>query len=93
MVLMIDGNGSYYLEEAIRMGRILEEYNYYFYEEPVRWSTYEEQKLVAEGLSIPIESKTEPFSSAEKIVTVPTGSGLGIRIDPDYIRSHGVLFG
>ncbi len=93
MVLMIDGNGSYSVEEAIRMGRILEEYNYYFYEEPVPWDWYEEQKLVAEGLSIPIESKTEPFSSAEKIVTVPTGSGLGIRIDPDYIRSHGVLFG
>ena len=189
MVLMIDGNGSYSVKEAIRIGRILQEYNYYFYEEPVPWDWYEEQKLVAEGLSIPmaggeeefgmhafrwlignnafeilqpdqfyfggmirsmkvarmaeftgktivphmsegglgylymlhftsacpnagdfhefkmfatkdangttipIESKTEPFSSIEGVVTVPTGSGLGIRIDPDYINTHKVLFG
>ena len=184
MVLMIDGNGSYSVNEAIRIGKILEEYNYYFYEEPVPWDWYEEQKQVKEGLKIkmaggeeefgvhafrwliannvfdilqpdlfyfggmirsmkvarmaeaagktitphmsegglgylymlqmvsacsnadkyhefkmfetkdangtiiPIESKTEPFSSVDGIIKVPTGSGLGITIDPDYIKSH-----
>jgi L-alanine-DL-glutamate epimerase-like enolase superfamily enzyme len=44
MNLMIDGNGSYTVNEAIRIGKILEEYNYYFYEEPVPWDWYEEQK-------------------------------------------------
>ena len=187
-VLMIDGNGSYSVKEAIRIGRMLEEYNYYFWEEPVPWDWYEEQKRVADalkipmaggeeefgmhafrwliandafdiiqpdlfyfggmirsmkvarmaeaagktivphlsegglgylyllhytsacpnageyhefklfatkdanGTSIPVESKTEPFSSRDGIVKVPTGAGLGINIDPDYIKTHKILY-
>ena len=45
----------------------------------------------ANGTPIPIESKTEPFSSKEGAVKVPTGAGLGIRIDPDYIKTHSVV--
>lgn len=189
MVLMIDGNGTYSVKEAIRIGKLLEEYNYYFYEEPVPWDWYEEQKQVAEGLDItmaggeeefgmhafrwliannafdilqpdlfyfggmirsmkvarmaeaagktvtphmsegglgylymlhmvsatanadkyhefkmfetkdangtiiPIKSKTEPFSSVNGIIKVPTGSGAGIVIDPDYIKTHQLLKG
>jgi len=189
MVLMIDGNGSYSVKEAIRIGKILEEYNYYFYEEPVPWDWYEEQKQVADALNItmaggeeefgmhafrwliandvfqivqpdlfyfggmirsmkvarmaeargktitphmsggglgwlymliftsvctdadkfhefkmfetrdangtiiPIESKTEPFSSIDGVIKVPTGSGLGIKIDPDYIKIHDIFKG
>lgn len=184
MVLAIDGNGSYSVKEAIRIGKILEEYNYAFYEEPVPWDWYEEQKQVEEGLDIPmaggeeefgvhgfrylignevfqivqpdlfyyggmirtmqvarmaeaaglqitphisggglgyvymlqmvsvcpaayqyhefkmfhtrdangttvpVESKAEPFESVEGVITVPTGAGLGVNIDPDYIATH-----
>ncbi len=189
LVLMIDGNGTYSVEGAIRLGRILEEYNFYFYEEPVPWDWYEEQKRVAEALTIPmaggeeefgmhafrwliahnafeilqpdtfyfggmirsmkvarmaeaagkgfvphmsggglgylymlhltsacpnagkyhefkmftthdangtlipVESRTEPFSSVNGRVRVPTGPGLGIRIDPDYVATHRVIYG
>jgi L-alanine-DL-glutamate epimerase-like enolase superfamily enzyme len=189
MVLMIDGNGSYSVKEAIRIGKLLEEYNYYFYEEPVPWDWYEEQKQVADALKIPmaggeeefgihafrwliannafdiiqpdqfyfggmirsmqvarmaevagktivpnmsggglgyhyllhfvsacpnageyhefkmfatkdangnripIESKTESFSSKNGVIKVPQGSGLGIHIDPDYIKTHKILYG
>jgi len=189
MVLMIDGNGSYSVKEAIRIGKLLEEYNYYFYEEPIPWDWYEEQKQVADALKIPMaggeeefgihafrwliannafdiiqpdqfyfggmirsmqvarmaevsgktvvphmsggglgylyllhfasacpnageyhefkmfatkdangngipmESKTEPFSSKNGVIKVPQGSGLGIHIDPDYIKTHKVLYG
>ncbi|MDX1700787.1 MAG: enolase C-terminal domain-like protein [Melioribacteraceae bacterium] len=184
MVLMIDGNGSYSVKEAIRIGKILEEYNYYFYEEPLPWDWYQEQKLVeaalnipmaggeeefgmhafrylignevfqiiqpdlfyfggmirtmkvarmaeaaglsitphisggglgyvymlhmvsvcpaaakyhefkmfhtsdANGTLIPIESKAEKFESIEGVIKIPTGSGLGIKIDPNYIKTH-----
>jgi L-alanine-DL-glutamate epimerase-like enolase superfamily enzyme len=37
---------------------------------------------------VPIESKTEPFTSEEGVVKVPTGAGLGLVIDPDYIATH-----
>ncbi len=187
MNLMIDGNGSYSVKEAIRIGKILEEYNYYFYEEPVPWDWYEEQKLVEEALNIPmaggeeefgihafrylignevfqilqpdlfyfggmvrtmqvanmveaaglqvtphisggglgfvyilqlvsvcpaaarfhefkmfqtkdangttvpIESKAEPFQSVNGVIKVPSGSGLGVNIDPDYVKTHKVV--
>lgn len=61
MVLMIDGNGSYSVKEAIRIGKILEEYNYYFYEEPLPWDWYEEQKQVEQALSIPMAGGEEEF--------------------------------
>ena len=189
MVLMIDGNGSYSVKEAIRIGKILEEYNYYFYEEPVPWDWYEEQKQVEEGLDIPmaggeeefgvhafrylignevfqivqpdlfyyggmirtmqvarmaeaaglqitphisggglgyvymlqmvsvcpaaaeyhefkmfetkdangttvpVESKAEPFESVEGVIKVPMGPGLGVNIDPDYIKTHTLVTG
>ena len=61
MVLMIDGNGSYSVKEAIRIGKILEQYNYYFYEEPVPWDWYEEQKQVEQALAIPMAGGEEEF--------------------------------
>ena len=189
MVLMIDGNGSYSVKEAIRIGKILEEYKYEFYEEPVPWDWYEEQKQVeralnipmaggeeefcmhgfryligneifqilqpdlfyfggmtrtmqvarmakaagltitphisggglgflymlhmvavcpaaydyhefkmfqtkdANGTIIPIETKAEPFGSVNGIIKPPTGSGLGVTIDPDYLKTHSLFKG
>jgi L-alanine-DL-glutamate epimerase-like enolase superfamily enzyme len=187
--LMIDGNGSYSVKEAIRIGRILEEYSYEFYEEPVPWDWYEEQKEVeraldipmaggeeefglhafrylignevfqilqpdlfyfggmtrtmqvarmveaaglkvtphisegglgflymlhmvavcpaayefhefklfeakdANGTIIPYEPKSGPFESRGGVINAPQGSGLGITIDPDYVKTHTVFTG
>ncbi|TXG37543.1 enolase C-terminal domain-like protein [Seonamhaeicola maritimus] len=184
MNLMIDGNGTYTVDGAIKLGKLLEEYNYYFYEEPIPYEWYEEQKQVQEALNIPmaggeqesrlhtfrwliandvfqvvqpdifyfggmirtkqisrmaqvmgqtiaphmssgglgylymlhmvsacqnaaefhefkmfatkdangtvipVESKAEPFESIDGVINVPTGSGFGINIDPDYIKTH-----
>ena len=189
MVLMIDGNGSYSVKEAIRIGKILEEFRYEFYEEPVPWDWYEEQKQVEEALEIPmaggeeefgmhafrfliahevfqilqpdlfyfggmirtmqvarmveaagleitphisggglgflymlhmvsvcpaaydyhefkmfqtrdangtivpIESKGRAFTSVDGVIDVPNGSGLGVEIDPAYIKTHKVFSG
>ena len=54
MVLFVDSNGSYDVPEAIRIGKILEEYKYDFYEEPVPFDWYEETRQVAEALNIKI---------------------------------------
>lgn len=54
MHLFADSNGSYNVEEAIRIGRLLQEYKYEHYEEPVPFDWYEETKQVADALTIPI---------------------------------------
>jgi len=54
MTIYADSNGSYDAGEAIRIGRIMEEYNYDFYEEPVPFDWYEETKQVTDALSIPV---------------------------------------
>jgi len=181
MVLYADSNGFYSVEEAIRVGRLLEEYHYQFFEEPVQFDWYEETKKVADTLTIPVaggeqeyslhgfrwliandglqivqpdtfyfggmirsmrvalmaaaagklctphmsggdlgflymmhfvsalpnalpyhefkgfktdtifECKTSPLKSVDGKVKVPTGPGLGVSIDPDFIASHKVV--
>jgi L-alanine-DL-glutamate epimerase-like enolase superfamily enzyme len=47
----------------------------------------------ANGTLIPIESKTEPLTSVDGVIKVPTGQGSGVIIDPDYIKTHEVFKG
>ena len=54
MVISADANGSYSVEDAIRIGRLMQEYRYAFFEEPVPFDWYEETRQVAEALRIPI---------------------------------------
>jgi L-alanine-DL-glutamate epimerase-like enolase superfamily enzyme len=62
MVLYADSNGFYSVEEAIRAGKLLEEYNYQFFEEPVPFHWYEETKQVADALSIPVAGGEQEIS-------------------------------
>ncbi|MHC4086104.1 MAG: mandelate racemase/muconate lactonizing enzyme family protein [Planctomycetota bacterium] len=183
MVLYADANGFYSVTEAIRVGKLLEEYGYGFFEEPVLFDWYEETKQVADALTIPIaggeqeyslhgfrwliandglqivqpdnyyfggmirsmkvarmaqafgktctphmsggglgylymihfvsalgnasahhefkglntnvqfECKTSPLSVVDGKIKVPTGPGLGIEIDPDFINKHEAVKG
>jgi L-alanine-DL-glutamate epimerase-like enolase superfamily enzyme len=181
MTIYADSNGSYDAEEAIRIGKIIEDNKYDFYEEPVRFDWYEETKQVTDALSIPIaggeqepsmrnfrwlignraldivqpdmfyfggmirsmkvarmaeafgmpcvphisnsgigylymmhfvsaipnagpyhefkgfnrsiplECKTSSLESKDGVITVPTGPGLGVEIDPEFVAKHKLL--
>ncbi len=54
MTIYADSNGSYGVQEAIRIGKIMETYAIDFYEEPTPFDWYEETKAVADALKIPI---------------------------------------
>ena len=54
MVCYADSNGSYDVAEGIKFGRLLEEYKFAFYEEPVPFDWYEETKAVTDAVSIPV---------------------------------------
>jgi L-alanine-DL-glutamate epimerase-like enolase superfamily enzyme len=62
MILYADSNGFYSVDEAIRTGKLLEEYNFQFFEEPVPFDWYEETKKVADTLSIPIAGGEQEYS-------------------------------
>lgn len=62
MVLYADSNGFYSVKEAIRAGKLLEEYNYQFFEEPVPFDWYEETKQVADALSMPVAGGEQEYS-------------------------------
>lgn len=54
MTIYADSNGSYTVEEAIRIGKLMEEYHFDFYEEPVPFDWYEETRTVSKALKVPI---------------------------------------
>lgn len=54
MVCYADSNGSYGVEEGIKIGKLLEEHKFAFYEEPVPFDWYEETKAVADAVNIPV---------------------------------------
>lgn len=182
MVCYADSNGSYDVAEGIKFGRLLEEYKFAFYEEPVPFDWYEETKAVTDAVDIPVaggeqeasmhafrwliandgldivqadlyyfggfirsmkvarmaaaagkvhtphisgglgylymihfvsaipnagpyhefkglsddvpfECKTSSLKTEDGVVTVPTGPGSGIEIDPAFIRKHTVVEG
>ena len=183
MVIYADSNGSYSVKEAIRIGKLIEENRFDFYEEPVPFDWYEETKQVADALNvaiaggeqepslrqfrwllannalqivqpdlfyfggmircmkvanmaealgthcvphisgsglgylymmhfvsaipnagpyhefkgfnaeIPFECKTSALEIKDGMITVPTGPGLGIDIDPEYVAKHVVVKG
>jgi L-alanine-DL-glutamate epimerase-like enolase superfamily enzyme len=61
-VLYADANSSYDVANAIRIGRIMEEHHYAFYEEPVPFDEIWETKQMADALTIPIALGEQEFS-------------------------------
>ncbi len=89
LVLYADANGFYSVEEAIRVGKLLEEYNYQFFEEPVPFHWYEETKEVADALSIPIAGGEQEFS-LHGFRWLIANNGLEI-VQPDLFYFGGMI--
>jgi L-alanine-DL-glutamate epimerase-like enolase superfamily enzyme len=62
MTLYADANSSYDVANSIRIGRMMEEHNYGFFEEPVPFDELWETKEVADALTIPIALGEQEFS-------------------------------
>jgi L-alanine-DL-glutamate epimerase-like enolase superfamily enzyme len=61
MALYADSNSFYPVPEAVRVGRLLEEYRYKYFEEPVMFDHLEEIKQVADALTIPIANGEQDY--------------------------------
>jgi L-alanine-DL-glutamate epimerase-like enolase superfamily enzyme len=91
MTLYADSNSSYDVPNAIRIGRLMEEYDYAFYEEPCRFDHHEDTKAVADALRIPVAGG-EQENSEYRFRWVIANRGLDV-VQPDlhyyggFIRS------
>ena len=62
MTLYADANSSYDVPNAIRIGRLMEENGYGFFEEPCEFDDLWGTKEVADALNIPVAGGEQEFS-------------------------------
>ena len=89
MTLYADSNSFYSVPEAIRVGRLLEEYKYAYFEEPVMFDNIEEIKQVADALTIPV-ANGEQDNSFYGFRWLLANNGLDI-VQPDNYYFGGLI--
>jgi L-alanine-DL-glutamate epimerase-like enolase superfamily enzyme len=89
MALYADANGYYEVGEAIRVGKLLEENKYAYFEEPVMYDDFEAIKRVADALAIPI-ANGEQDQSFVNFRWLLANDGLEI-VQPDSYYFGGLL--
>ncbi|MEK7407708.1 MAG: mandelate racemase/muconate lactonizing enzyme family protein [Acidobacteriota bacterium] len=89
MALYADSNSFYSVPEAIRVGRLLEEYKYRYFEEPVMFDHIEEIKQVADALTIPI-ANGEQDNSFYGFRWLIANNGIDI-VQPDNYYFGGMI--
>ena len=90
MALYADANGYYEdVNEAIRVGRLLEEYHYSYFEEPVFFDWLEGTKQVADALSIPVAGG-EQQHGIHAFRWLLANDGLDI-VQPDHYYFGGMI--
>ncbi len=62
MALYADSNSFYTVPEAIRVGRLLEQYKFRYFEEPVMFDQLEDIKQVADALTLPVANGEQDYS-------------------------------
>jgi len=87
--LYADANGYYDADEAIRIGRILEEYKYGYFEEPVMYYHFDDIKKVADTLTLPI-TNGEQDQSFYNFKWLLAHNGLDI-VNPDTYYFGGFI--
>ncbi len=89
MILYADSNGFYSVEEAIRVGKLLEEYKFEMFEEPVPFDWYEETKQVADALTMPVAGGEQEYS-LHGFRWLIANDGLQI-VQPDFYYFGGMI--
>jgi L-alanine-DL-glutamate epimerase-like enolase superfamily enzyme len=89
MFLYADSNGYYSVNEAIRVGRLLEEYKYSYFEEPVMYDHFEDLKEVADALTIPVANGEQDQSFVHFRWSI-ANEGIDI-VQPDIYYFGGMI--
>ena len=89
MIIHADGNGSYDAAAAIHFGRVMEEINGYFYEEPCPFDDLWATKSVCDGLAIPL-AFGEQETSLRRFRWLVEQHGTDV-IQPDILYNGGLI--
>ena len=89
MFLYADSNGYYNVKEAIQIGKLLEEYKYSYFEEPVMYDHFEDIKEVADALTIPVANGEQDQSFVHFRWSI-ANEGLDI-VQPDIYYFGGMI--
>lgn len=89
MVIYADANGSYDVPSAVYYGRMMEQHDYGFFEEPVPFDYYEETKAVADAVDIPIAGG-EQESSLRAFEWLLANRAVQV-VQPDLIYFGGMI--
>ncbi len=88
-VLYADANGSYDVPKAIEIGRLLQDHDYGFFEEPCPFDAYTQTQQVAEKLTIPIAGgEQEP--SIRQFAWMASRGVLRV-LQPDLVYFGGMI--
>jgi L-alanine-DL-glutamate epimerase-like enolase superfamily enzyme len=89
MSLYADSNSYFSVSEAIRIGKILEENKYSYFEEPVMYDHFEDIKEVADALTIPV-ANGEQDQSFVNFRWLIANDGIDI-VQPDNYYFGGLI--
>lgn len=90
VTIHVDANGSYTAEQAIEVGRMLEEQGVYLFEEPCPWEDFEATKRVADGLDRVLVAGGEQDGSFEKFRWLIANRGVDV-VQPDVVNNGGFV--
>ncbi len=88
MTLYADSNSSYDVPNAIRIGRIMEEHDYGFFEEPCQFDHLWETKQVAEALNLPVAGGEQEFSMRRFQWMIANGAVDVVQPDLHYFGGY-----
>jgi L-alanine-DL-glutamate epimerase-like enolase superfamily enzyme len=84
-----DANGSYDVPMSVRMGRLMEEQKFGFFEEPVPFDHYEETRQIADALTMPIALGEEEMSLRQFRYIIESKTAQVIQ--PDLLYFGGII--
>jgi L-alanine-DL-glutamate epimerase-like enolase superfamily enzyme len=89
MTIYADGNGSYDVPMAIRIGRMMEAHNHRFFEEPAPFDYYDETQEISKALKIPVALGEEEMSlrNFRRIIE----HGIARIVQPDLMYFGGFI--
>jgi galactonate dehydratase len=86
--LSVDANWAYDVDDAIRVGRVLADLDYTWFEEPIRPEDRRGYRMLRERLPIRLAAGESDFSAIDAVELIEDRS-LGL-IQPDVARSGGI---